>query len=440
VFLALLAAGLVFATPAIAGDESALQEEVNKLRQQVEALSSQQQTQLDQEIDSYLDDQSAWQAAQGDKGLDGLSVSGRLTAVSQNTAGLDPANRAIIAGDVDLDFWMQVTENLGLFIYLTGSATDGWVNDEWIGDTNLSSPNFPYSFPVNGMATLGAYTDGIGVDGTVPVRRGQITIREAGIQWTVMTGSTEHNFEIGSLDPRQRFGQTAFADDENTQFINNNFDDSPAISWMSDATGRIVFGLHHWISFGGEKQFTLNWGYFNTPGRFWDQGQLMVQFGWKGEISGREMNARVMILYDRFFAKKLGLATGTDDDDFQWGVTWDWLVTDAIGLFARIAANSSDVNPVEMDFSLGAQWSGFMASRADDVIGLAFGYIKANDTVLLGIPEDTEMTFEFYWKLMLEEGKLQVTPHIMYVMDPGGGINWIDDSLFIIGLRIYVPF
>ena len=443
VCLALLAAGLVLATPAIAGDEGALQEEVAKLRQQVEALSSQQQTQLEQEIDGYLDDQAAWQAAQGDKGLEGVSLTSRFTAVSQNTAGLDPQNRAIIAGDVDLDFWMQVNENLGLFIYLTGSATQFWTNDELVEDIGADpdvAPNLPFQLPGDEMATLGAYQDGIGVDGTVPIKRGLIAVREAGIQWTVMTGQTEQNFEIGSLDPRQRFGQTAFADDENTQFINNNFDDSPAISWMTDATGRVVFGFHHWISFGGEKQFTLNWGYFNIPGRFWDQGQLMVQFSWKGEVSGREMNARVMILYDRFFAKQLGQSVGTDDDDLQYGLTWDWLVTDAIGLFVRIAGNSSDVNPVEMDLSIGAQWSNFIASRPDDVVALAFGYIKANDTVLVGIPEDTEMTFELYYKFMLEEGKLQITPHIMYVMDPGGGINWTDDSLFIIGLRIFVPF
>lgn len=424
VCLALLAAGLVFATPAIAGDESALQEEVNKLRQQVEALSAQQQTQLEQEIDTYLDDHSAWQsAAAKETGVEGVSITGRFTAVSQNTVGLDPSNRSIIAGDVDLDFWMQVTENLGLFIYLTGSSWQDYF------------PNFEASLPAG--PTLGGRYDGIGVDGTVPVRNGQITIREAGIQWGAPVGSNTLTTEIGTLDPRLRFGQTAFGDDENTQFINNNFDDSPAISWMSDASGRIVYALHQWISFGGEKQFTLNWGYFNTPGRWWDRGQFMAQFAWKGEVSGREMNARFMILYDRFFAVAAG---GTDDDDVQYGLTWDWLVTDAIGLFAKFAGNSSDVNPVEMDFSIGAQWSGFMASRADDSIGLAFGYIKANKTVLVGIVEDTEMTIELYWKFMLEDGKLQITPHLIYVADPGGGIGWIDDSLVILGLRIYVPF
>ena len=419
----LLVALAVFAvSPVYAGDTDDLQAEVAKLRQQVEALSAQQQTQLEQEIDTYLDDHSAWQAAAAkETGVEGVSITGRFTAVSQNTVGLDPSNRSIIAGDVDLDFWMQVTENLGLFIYLQGSSYNG------------TGPNFPASLPTG--VTLGGRYDGIGVDGTVPVRMGQITIREAGIQWSTPTGSVVQNFEIGTLDPRLRFGQTAFGDDENTQFINNNFDDSPAISWLSDATGRIVYAFHHWVSFGGEKQFTLNWGYFNTPGRWWDRGQFMAQFSWKGEVSGREMNARVMVLYDRVFAN-----TPTDDDDLQYGITWDWLVTDAIGLFARFAGNSADVNPVEMDLSIGAQWTGFMASRADDAIGLAFGYIKANKNVLVGIPEDTEMTFELYWKLMLEDGKLQVTPHIMYVMDPGGGIGWIDDSLVILGLRIYVPF
>jgi len=328
----LIVALAVFAvSPVYAGDTDDLQAEVAKLRQQVEALSAQQQTQLEQEIDTYLDDHSAWQsAAAKETGVEGVSITGRFTAVSQNTVGLDPSNRSIIAGDVDLDFWMQVTENLGLFIYLTGSSWE----DHF--------PNFDLGLP--GGITLGAFDDGIGVDGTVPVRNGQITIREAGIQWGAPVGSNTLTTEIGTLDPRLRFGQTAFGDDENTQFINNNFDDSPAISWLSDATGRIVYAFHQWISFGGEKQFTFNWGYFNTPGRWWDQGQFMAQFSWKGEISGREMNARIMLLYDRFYAVAAG---GTDDDDLQWGITWDWLVTDAIGLFANFAGNTADVNPLE---------------------------------------------------------------------------------------------
>ena len=65
---------------------------------------------------------------------------------------------------------------------------------------------------------------------------------------------------------------------------------------------------------------------------------------------------------------------------------------------------------------------------------------KANKSVLVGVPEDTEWSFELYYRLMLEEGKLQVTPHLLFVIDPGGGINWVDDTLVILGLRVFVPF
>jgi hypothetical protein len=425
---------------AAAGEGDSLREEVDRLGRQVEALSAAQHVRLDREIESYLDDQSAGQAAQGEKGLDGVTITGRLTAISQSTVGLDPANRSIIAGDFDLDFRFRVTEDLDAFVYLTGSATQFWTNDTIARDADYDAdvaPNFPYQFPINGQVTLGGRFDGIGIDGTVPIRRGLIAVREAGVAWEAPVGPNTLTTEIGALDPRVRFGQTAFADDENTQFIHNNFDDSPAFSWLTDATGRVVWGLHQWISFGDNRQYTLNWGYFNTPGRWWDRGQFLAQFSWKGEVVEREMNLRILMLYDRFFPTLLGT---TDDDDFQWSVTWDWLVSDSVGLFARLSSNSRDVNPVELDFSLGLQVSGIGTSRPDDVAAFAFGYLKANKSVLVGVPEETEWSFELYYKLMLEGGKLQVTPHLLFVIDPGGGINWVDDTLVILGLRVFVPF
>ena len=119
-FLALLAAGLVFATPATAEDDDALREEVRQLRDKIDALSAQKSTLLEQEIESYLDENSAWKGAQGGA-LAGVTISASFTAVTQASVGLDPFNRTVVNGDVDLDFDFQVTDNLDLFIYLTAN-------------------------------------------------------------------------------------------------------------------------------------------------------------------------------------------------------------------------------------------------------------------------------------------------------------------------------
>lgn len=438
--LSLIALGVLLVTPAWAGDTGDLQTQVDRLEKQVEALSAQQQTLLEQEIEKYLDENATWTAAQGkEKGLEGVSISGRFTGVSQNLVGNaeeSGGNASVVSGDVDLDFWMQVTENLGLFIYTTANASSLDIDGEFLDGIGFGGgyPNFPWTFP-NGDVTAAGHDDGIGVDGTVPVKPGSIRIYEAGIQHSVPIGQSKLHWEVGNLDPRRRFLQTQFADDENTQFIHNLFDDPSSIGWMSNAAGLTVFGIHTWIVFGANENWTVNLGYFNLPGTFWDHGQLGAQVSWKGEVGGREMNARAMWLYDNFYSNLSG-----EKADSQWGFAWDWLATDQLGVFARVTGNSKDVMVVKNDFSLGAQYKG-IGQRENDVAGVAFGWQSLNENVTGITPKDSELVLEIYYLFALEDGKLQITPHLIYIKDPMGQ-DWGngESSLWILGIRIFVPF
>jgi hypothetical protein len=446
-FLALIAVGLVLAAPATAEDEAALREEVRQLREKVDAMQGQQAALLATEVEKYLDSSADLRSVQGDNPLSGVKITSRFTAVNQNTLGLDPANRSVFNGDVDLDFDFAVTDNLDLFVHLT--ANDG--SSEEFSDLEFgfygSNGAFPSQFgsvsvgfppesfgPIAGN-TFGGFADGIGVNGTVPTDPGSITVYEAGIYHRMQVGSRTLHWELGALDPRRRFLQNAFADDENTQFINNDFDDTPVFLWLTDASGRTVYGLHMWMNFGDNNQFTVNWGWFNTPGQWFNRGQFYAQIAWKGEVNGREMNLRGAVCIDEFFRN------AADDGSAAGGASWDWWVTDKVGLFIRIGANGDDVNPVEFHASVGVQFNGLIGSRPDDVIGVAVGFLNANDKTLVVLPEDTEFTLEVYYKYMMEDGKLQITPHLIYVSDPGGNLSpWQDDSLFIIGVRVHVPF
>lgn len=448
-FLALIAVGLVLAAPATAGDDSALREEVRQLTAKVEALQGQQSALLATEIEKYLDSSADLRSAQGDGPLAGVKITARFTGVMQSSVGLDPADRAVFNGDVDLDFDFAVTDNLDLFIHLTandGASSPDNEFDPFDGDLGENG-GFPSQFgsvsvgfppssygPIAGP-TMSGMADGIGVNGTIPTDPGSITVYEAGIYHRMQVGSRTLHWELGAIDPRRRFLQNAFADDENTQFINNLFDDSPSVLWLTTAAGNTVYGLHMWMNFGDNNQFTVNWGWFNSPGQWFNRGQFYIQFGWKGEVNGREMNVRIMGYLDEFFRDSSG------DGTAGGGVSWDWMATDKIGVFVRIAANGADVNPVEFDASIGVQFNGLIGSRPDDVLGLAVGFITANTTVIPGIPQDTEFTVELYYRYMMEDGKLQITPHIMVVTDPGGNLSpWQDDLLFILGIRIHVPF
>ncbi len=436
-FAALLTA-LVFIAPASAGEEAHLQKQVNELRQKIEALQSQTTVLLEEEVERYLTDTASVHGSQGADGLAGITIHARFTAVSQSTVGLDPANRSAVNGDVDLDFDFQVTDNLNLFIHLTANEGSSSSSSSNGGFPSLFGPvSTPGgSFPAIAGTTFAGATDAQGVNGSVPTDPGSITVYEAGIHHVLMLGDYKLHWEAGTIDPRRRFNQNAFADDENTQFIHNSFDDTAAHLWLTDAVaGRTVFGWHGWVSFGENEQFTVNWGWFNTPGQFFNSGQFLFQISWTGEVGGRELNFRLMLANDQFFQ-----ASAIEDSTFSYGISADWWASDSIGVFLRVVANGDDVNIVELDVSFGVVFQGLIGSRPDDTIGLGVGIISAN-TAVTSAPEDTEVTIELYYRYMMEDGKLQITPHLIIVSDPGGNASpWQDDLLVILGLRIHVPF
>ncbi|HEX5135496.1 MAG TPA: carbohydrate porin [Planctomycetota bacterium] len=427
---------LVLAAPLLAGDAD-LREEVERLREKVEALEAQQTTLIADEVEEYLASQSPLRGAQGGENQDRITIHAAVTGVFQGTVGLDPSNRSVVGGDYSLDFDFQVTDDLSLFLHMVGNGFDEGGSDgtfpSQFGTVVVGSP--PQTFNPIAGPTLSGLFDGIGVNGNTPTAPGVATMYEAGFRFTCRVGETTLHHEFGELDPRTRFLQNDIADDAKTQYLNDLFANPPAVEWLTDATGRTSYAYYGWLNLGSNGEWTISYGWFNTPGQWFNHGQFYIQGGWKGEVGGHVMNVRVLAWVQSFFRDASG------DGSSGGGVSWDWFVTDKVGLWARIAVNGGDANPVEADYSFGAVWNGPFARRPDDQVGAALGFISANTTVLPGIPEDTEVTIEIYYKLMLEGGKLQITPDLMIVLDPGGGLPpWQDDVLFILGVRVHVPF
>jgi len=413
IVLALLGAT---AAPAAAEDVP-IEKQIAQLKEQLGQLQAATNAVLEREVAGYLAHTASHaSAAGGGDWRDRTTLKWRFTAIIMGTLDYCDFDRTLVNGDVDLDFDFQVTENLVGFLYLTANTN---LNFEPLGDG---------SFTGSGM------TDAIGVDGTNPTDPGSITVYEAGIRHAWHIGEYILYWEIGAIDPRRRVGQNAFADDENTQFLNNLFDDTAAVMWLTDNTGRGSLGWHFWISFGRDRNWTLNWGWFNTPGQWFNNGQYYIQLHYKGQLSGRDLNVRVFGFIDEFFED----ATG--DGGAGGGVSADWRATEKIGVFLRIAGNGQDANPVEFDASLGVQLMQMLSSRPDDIIGVAIGFVSLQDNSPFGtFVEDLEVHFEIYYRAMFEGGKLQVTPVLLFVSDPNGG-RAATESLWILGLRIHVPF
>jgi len=434
--MALVAWGLIWTAPVRADDTAEMHEEISKLKSELESLSRQDAAELESAIETYLDDTDSWKGAQGEDRWKAITMGASLTAVNQNTVALDPGNRSVVNGRVDFWFNFQVAEGLEIQIELLG-ATGG---------------TFPAEFPLDQggfgpPATFAGVFDGIGVNSTVSTRPlGGVQVKEAFIRYAEQLGNTTLHWELGMVDPRDRFLQNAFMSDQYTGFMHNQFKDASAVSWATNGFSSVpgagasptILALYGWVSFGQDDAFTVSYGWFNTPGRYFDGGQLYVQFGWKGKVRGREMNVQVLWVYDNAYNKSFG---NGEDADNQWGASWDWLAADRLGLFFRIAGNSENTNFVEASAAFGLVYTG-IGTRKDDQVGFAIGYIKANvDTAIGALPEDTEWTLELYYRFMLADGKFQITPNLIYVADPGGGgLAWEDDTLFILGVRFYVPF
>ncbi|MHC4342580.1 MAG: carbohydrate porin, partial [Planctomycetota bacterium] len=127
------------------------------------------------------------------------------------------------------------------------------------------------------------------------------------------------------------------------------------------------------------------------------------------------------------------------------GASVDLWATEKIGVFLRITVRDNkfptqgDMNLVESDWSLGAVFQGPVASRPDDSLGVAWGLMKG-PFAPLGATSSTEQVIEVYYRFVLEDGKLQITPSAQFILDPGAGSFTDPDLLVLIGLRVHVPF
>ena len=428
-WLALITLSLIWATPVQAGEDTeSLRKELDALKSQIDTLSEKRSAKIEKEVENYLESSTDWsKSSQGDDAMSRVTIRAAFTANSQNTVGLD-SNNSVVNGFIDLGFDFAVTDGLDLVVDLIAN-TEG---------------HFPSELAFG--PTFAGIFDGIGVDSTVGVRpQGSVEVGEAFIRYAIPAGNSTVNMEMGLIDPRRRYLTSAFSDEYRTQFMHNEFVDPSAISWITKNSSVVdggvptILGVHFWMAFGENKNFIVKTGLFNTPGEFFDRPQWMVEIHWKGEVSGRAMNAKLLYVWDNFYNQGSGQSA-----DSNWGFEWDWMLNDKMGIWFIIAGNSKDINPVELSASFGWVMTGMGQNRPDDQLGIAVGYLSANKTTFadngIVLPEDTEWVVEAYYKYMAAKGKFQISPYLQVISNPGGKVNYTDSTLFILGIRFHVPF
>ncbi len=421
------------------------QGEIERLRQENQGLKA---AQLDQDVTAYLAETKGWEGAQGGDGLKGVTLKADFTTVYQGLIGNDGTDIGVVDGDFDLNFDLQVSDEVSLFIYMTANNGNGASFPGTFAGAGIALPSGgPF-----GATTNAGVTDGIDVNGTVPTNPGAVATNEVGARIASTFGNIVLHQEMGEIDPRTRFLQNVFAPNSNKTFIHGSFADPASVQWITTAAGTTSLGWYVWVELGAQKQFTVSAGWFNLPGTWFDHGQLYLQFAWKGEVKGREMNVRLLFTLDGYNGVNgagpgAGAFGGTSESAFVFGWSWDWWVSEKIGLFTTGGFNSDDVNPVDYDFQFGVVFQGMIESRPDDQFGagIIFTHLDTDLPGIAGVAEDTEFAFELYYRLAMANGKVWVTPNMIFVMDPGGGDianggSFADDTLFILGVRVHIPF
>ncbi|MDD5427668.1 MAG: carbohydrate porin [Candidatus Omnitrophica bacterium] len=266
----------------------------------------------------------------------------------------------------------------------------------------------------------------------------------------------------GKMDPANYLDQNEYAFDETTQFLGRVFRNSPAVEWPNDNT------LGASIAFAPEfvPYLALNASYFNANDSYQDifdkpfiSTELTFMpakaFGYDEKIWGG--NYRIYWWYNGLDHVKL---TAADDSPKEtntgFGASFDQMLTDVFGAFARVGWQRQDVNivssnlnaaPVEWMWSAGLQMTGKYWKREDDVLAFAIGQLFPSEKYK-GYDDGTihgaaaEGHFEAYYNFKVTKN-LALSPDIQFIWNPRGvneSYQGDRSTIFVYGMRGQVNF
>ena len=255
-------------------------------------------------------------------------------------------------------------------------------------------------------------------------------------------------FTFGKIDLTNYFDASEVANDETTQFLSTGFVNNLAVEFPDNGPGaRITASPSELIdiSFGwmaveqhGEDAGDSSW---NDIGR----GSFAI-----GEIDLKPIFAELQGNY-RFYAWYMNADheewDGSDDDQegSGFGLSFDQqLIPDTLTAFARAAWQDEDIYEIEAHYSAGLQLAGKFWNRADDVVGLAYGFAKISNEYedynkIAGDDniDDDEHHIELYYRYVFND-HFALTADYQWIKNPAGDSDADNASVF--GLRSQVDF
>jgi hypothetical protein len=441
---------LSFPASLLAKDMSDTMDEIKQLRETTRTLIRRIET-LEKEVARYKNtvtdveeakrQQESLKEAMGEirkikDALGHLEISGGVTSVIQGTSGNDEGDATAAAFTIDLNLATHFGSYGSLYVHLEGGDGDGI--QEHV--PSFSIPNYDAYDTKNDDDQSG------------------VTISEVFYEFSFFDDKL--GFDIGKMDISVLFDENEVAGDETTQFLSNIFVKSMGMTIPEpDNFYCPAFMIHYApmdlleFRFIGASVKADNWDdLFSHSHRF-----MALQANFRPEIMGRHGNYRFYVWRDNrrhLNNNNVAAAPGrynysvADRDQNGWGLSFDQEITDTIRAFARYSQTEDDIArydedeweiiPFDKTWSIGADFSGKMWNRKDDVLGIAFGqtiltddYEKANNHT------GDESYFEAYYRLALHE-RFSVSPDFQWIKNAGG--NSRADDIYIFGIRGQLDF
>lgn len=329
-----------------------------------------------------------------------ISLSGGMVGVLQGTIGNEPKDYADVVGRADLVFNFKVGENTIAVIDVESTGGDGIDTAEKIGSFS-------------------------GLNGVAGSTGDTVRFREAWVEHSALNDRLV--LTAGKIDMSNYFDSNAVANDENGQFLAGAFVHSAVLPFPANGPGvRLEAKLAEPLTFGlGYGSGDAGSDDSADSADIFDHGFGIAELAYQCKAGELEGNYRIYA--------SLGGSNPETKKGFGLGVSLDQQITDKLTLFARYGRSDEDVYEVNQAWSAGGQYAGLFQGRDEDVLGLAYGQIKAVGAVA----DSQERLAEVYYKYKVSE-QIEVAPVLQYLVNPSG--NSGADDVLALALRTQISF
>ena len=329
-----------------------------------------------------------------------ISLSGGMVGVLQGTIGNEPKDYADVVGRADLVFNFKVGENTIAVIDVESTGGDGIDTAEKVGSFS-------------------------GLNGVAGSTGDTVRFREAWVEHSALNDRLV--LTAGKIDMSNYFDSNAVANDENGQFLAGAFVHSAVLPFPANGPGvRLEAKLAEPLTFGlGYGSGDAGSDDSADSADIFDHGFGIAELAYQCKAGELEGNYRIYASLDG--------SNPETKKGFGFGVSLDQQITDKLTLFARYGRSDEDVYEVNQAWSAGGQYAGLFQGRDEDVLGLAYGQIKAVGAVA----DSQERLAEVYYKYKVSE-QIEVAPVVQYLVNPSG--NGGAENVLALALRTQVSF